>query len=275
LQNIFFMGFSMDDDLSYNKERWNELAKSNVEYSRPWFELTEENARRAVDKFGLLGDLHGKKVLCLAGGGGQQSVAFSMLGADVTVFDFSEVQLQRDLEAAKHYKFDIKAILGDMRDLSMFYKEAFDIVWQGHSVNFIPDVLKVFEQVARVIQTGGVYHISCSNPYVQGVWEQHWNGEGYLLNQPYVNGKEIEYTNRFWDIDKDDGQKIKVEGPREYRHTMSTLINGLVEHGFEILHLWEETVKDTKPEVGSWEHFKSIAPPFLYWWARYNPDLNK
>ena len=39
-------------------------------------------------------------VLCLAAGGGQQSVAFALLGANVTVFDLSETQLEHDRLAA-------------------------------------------------------------------------------------------------------------------------------------------------------------------------------
>ena len=35
-------------------------------------------------------------VLCLACGGGQQSVALALLNANVTVFDLSEGQLDRD-----------------------------------------------------------------------------------------------------------------------------------------------------------------------------------
>lgn len=36
---------------------------------------------------GLLADIDGKDVLCLASGGGQQSAVFSLLGAKVTVVD--------------------------------------------------------------------------------------------------------------------------------------------------------------------------------------------
>ena len=44
----------------------------------------------------LIDKIAGKGVLCLAGGGGQQSAAFALLGAKVTVLDFSETQLERD-----------------------------------------------------------------------------------------------------------------------------------------------------------------------------------
>ena len=70
----------MDEIAEYNRARWEELAKANVMYSRPWLDLDETSARTAIDTEGLLGTVAGKNVLCLAGGGGQQSAAFALLG---------------------------------------------------------------------------------------------------------------------------------------------------------------------------------------------------
>ena len=110
----------MDEIAEYNQARWKELVNANALFTRPKLNLDETAARRIVDFDGRLGDVAGKDVLCLACGGGQQSAAFALLGARVTVFDLSEEQLERDREAARHYGFDIKIIQGDMRDLSCF-----------------------------------------------------------------------------------------------------------------------------------------------------------
>ena len=147
----------MDEITKYNKERWEELAKANVPFSRPFLNLDERSAREMVDPEGMLGDLAGKEVLCLAGGGGQQSVAFALLGAYVSVLDFSESQLERDREAATHYKVRTKTFQGDMRDLSHFGQAAFDIVWHAYSLAFVPDVRPVFSEVARVLRVNGLY----------------------------------------------------------------------------------------------------------------------
>src|SRR5687768_570990 len=83
---------AMDDIARYNKERWEDLARNNVEWSRPLLDLTPDAARQAVDPHNLLGELRGRDVLALAGGGGQQSASFAMLDANVTVLDISETQ---------------------------------------------------------------------------------------------------------------------------------------------------------------------------------------
>ena len=123
----------MDDISKANRARWNDLAHANVEWSRPFMDFSVEQAEKFVHRYGVLKDVAGKQVLCLASGGGQDSVAFGLLGADVTVFDLSDEQLDRDRQAAVHHGLQTKTIQGDMRDLAVFPANQFDIVWQIYS----------------------------------------------------------------------------------------------------------------------------------------------
>ena len=262
----------MDEIAKYNKERWEELAKNNVEFSRPFLDLNKKSARKAVDPEGMLKEIKGKKVLCLAGGGGQQSAAFGLLGADVTVLDLAETQLERDRIAAKHYNLSIKTIQRDMRDLSCFKDDEFDIVWHAHSINFIPDARKVFTEVSRILKKNGLYRISCANPFVHGVEDSEWNGKGYPLRMPYIDG-EVTYMDTHWGIWDEKGNCKKVKGPREFRHTLRTLVNGMISEGFIILGAWEDTGEEEDPKPGTWGHFMKIAPPYLTFWTVYQPDF--
>ena len=261
-----------DEIARYNKERWEALAQAHVPYSRPALDLNADSARQMVDPHGLIGTFKGKDVLCLAGGGGQQTAAFGLLGARVTVLDLSETQLQRDRETAAHYGLSIRAEQGDMRDLSRFVPCSFDVVWHAHSIGFVPDVHSVFDQVGRVLRPGGLYTMSCNNPFSAGLDERDWNGQGYLLKGRYLDG-EIEFADPYWEIGYDDGTSTRVQGPREFRHTLSTLINGMAQRGFILLGVWEDTSSDPNAEPGTWEHMKSIAPPYLEFWACLRPDV--
>ena len=263
----------MDDLAKYNKARWEELAQANVEFSRPFLELDADSARRVVDAEGLLGDVAGKDVLALAGGGGQQSAAFGLLGARTTVFDLSETQLARDRLAAKHHDLDMTIVQGDMRDLSCFDDDAFDIVWQAFSMNFVPDTRPVLAEVRRVIRAGGLYRLQYYNPYLAAVDEDAWDGQAYPLKAAYVDGQDISEIFPHWDVDSGDGVLKKIKSPREFRHALSTVINGLVGHGFVILGLWEERTQDPDAQPGTWEHFKHFAPPYLTIWSAYRPEV--
>ena len=262
----------MDPITRFNRERWEALAQANVAYSRPMLDLTPETALELLDPHGIMGSVKGKRVLCLCASGGQQSAAFGLLGAEVTVLDFSPTQLQRDRETAQHYGLKVETIEGDMRDLSPFTAAHFDIVWHAHSIVFIPDVTPVFSEVARVLKLGGLYRLSCHNPFVQGIEERDWDGKAYPLWRPYIDGAEVESVDSNWDIGYPDGTSRRVEGPHEFRHALSPLVNGMAQHGLVMLGLWEELSTELDPQPGTWEHLKRIAPPWFTLWARLWPE---
>ena len=262
----------VDDLARTNRERWNELARQGVQYSRPWLNLDEPSARREVDPLGFIGDVRGKRVLCLAGGGGQQSAAFALLGAEVTIFDLSDEMLERDRVAARHYGHKVRTIQGDARDLSPLAGERFDVVWNAHFLAFIPDLPPLFDGVARVLRPGGIYYLTAWNPLAYGA-DERWTGKGYLLREGYTEGAEGSSGDGYWDITDAEGKAKRVVGPREFRHTLTAMMNGLISRGFILLELHEEPLGRPDAEPGSWDHFCSIAPPWLTLWMVLRPDL--
>ena len=263
----------MDEVAQYNQARWKALVEADALFTRPNLELNLESARQRVDSAGKLGDVRGKDVLCMAGGGGQQSAAYALLGANVTVFDLSEQQLERDAQAAEHYNLEIKIVQGDIRDLFCFDESSFDIVDNAYSINFVPDAVAVFRQVTRVLRNGGIYHFSCANPFVTGIEQKDWNGKGYLLKEPYINGAKISYTDQDWVYNRDEHEAVPK--PIEYRHTLSTVINGLIENNFVIFHFSDnaDMEPDENAEPGTWDHLVAFAPPWLTFWTHYRPDF--
>ncbi len=262
----------MDDLSRVNRERWNGLVRAGVLYSRPKLDLDERSAQAMVDEVGLLGDVSGKRVLLLGGGGGQQSAAFGLLGAQATVLDLSDEQLARDQLAAERYGFTFDLQQGDMRDLSRFAEATFDIVWQPYSINFVPDVRPVFRGAARVLKSAGLYRVQWANPYTQTLNDSDYDPQrGYALNTIYADCEidaEAVWGTVNWRIEREDGALIEAPGPREFRHTMSAFINGLIASGFVILAFDEHTTHEENPEPGTWEHYKAVSPPYLAFWAR-------
>lgn len=265
------MNGPLDEIARFNQERWSDLVANQVAYSRPFRELTVEEARHFLDEEGILGDVSGRDVLCLAGGGGQQSVAFAKLGAHVTVFDLTEGQLEKDREMAAHHGFSVRTVQGDMRELSVFADNSFDLVYHAWSMTFIPDARPVLREVTRILRRGGLYRTHWANPFYAGVEE--WTDQGYLLRRPYVDGAELVFDDDHWDVEQPDGSNRKVVGPREFRHALSTVVNTLASQGFILLGVWENPPGDLQEPPGSWEHLCAFAPPWLTLWAQYEPDL--
>ena len=253
----------MDDISETNRVRWNELAGANVEYSRPFLNFTIEEAEKHVYRHGILKNMAGKQVLCLASGGGQDSVAFGMLGAEVTVLDLSDVQLERDRQAAIHHGLQTKTIQGDMRDLSVFPDEQFDVVWQVYSLNFIPSVEPVMREVRRVLKPAGIYFLQFANPFAIGIDEEKWDGQAFPLNSFYLDGEDISMSFPNWDVKQPDGSTVTRLSPHEYRHNLGTVLNGMVSNGFILLGLWEREEKGVEVQPGSWAHLARIIPPWF------------
>lgn len=263
----------MDEISHTNRQRWNALARANVEWSRPHLEYTREQAAENICRHGILKDVAGKNVLCLASGGGQDSVAFGLLGAGVTVLDLSDEQLERDRLAAAHHHLQVTTLQGDMRDLSIFADSSFDIVWQVYSINFIPDIQPVVQGVARILKPGGIYFLQFANPFTIAVDEEAWNGEAYPLKYPYTDGENITAYFPYWDVTQEDGSKVRVDSPHEFRHTLATMLNTLVANRFTLLGLWEYLDTTENPTPGSWAHYLQIAPPwFSTFWQKNTPS---
>jgi SAM-dependent methyltransferase len=258
----------MDEIAKYNVERWRALVGAGALYTRPLLDLDETSARAAADPRGWLGELKGRRVLCLAGGGGRESAAFALLGARVTVFDLSEEQLEQDRRAAAHYRVEVETVRGDMRDLSVLYGRDFDVVSHPYSLNFVPDSCAVFREVARVIRPGGPYRFMCANPFVMGASTGDWDGRGYALTLPYVEGAAIEGVDEEWVYGR--GARRDVSPPREYRHGLGALVAGLVGNGFQIERVSEDEAMRPDPtaEPGTWDHFMHYVRPWLTFLAR-------
>jgi SAM-dependent methyltransferase len=260
----------MDELAAYNRERWEALVAAGIEYGRPLLDLDQEAARAWVADESLLpanyiNNLGGKEVLVLAGGGGQQSAALSLLGARVTVLDLTDAQLEGDRLAAAHYGYEVRIEQGDMRDLSRFANDAFDMVWQPYSINFVPDYRPVFYGVARVLRPGGVYRLDIANPFTGGIWESMWREDGYAVGKPYVDRSEHVDLDPHWDVEDENGTVQKVVGPREFQHALGPVLTTLADLGFVLKGMWERPSNgDPGAEPGTWEHFISVLPPWLW-----------
>lgn len=97
----------------------------------------------------------GKKVLALAGGGGQQGPILTALGADVTVLDYSDVQLETERMVAAREGYDITVVQADMTKRLPFEDESFDMIIHPVSNCYIQDVYHVWLECFRILKSGG------------------------------------------------------------------------------------------------------------------------
>lgn len=156
----------MIDILEHNRKAWN-IQSSNGQ--APWVQpvdaATIERARHGEWDVILtplitvphpwFGQIQGKRVLCLASGGGQQAPVLAAAGGLVTSFDNSDEQLAKDGLVAKREGLAIELEQGDMADLSRFPQDSFDLIFHPVSNVFASAIRPVWGECHRVLGDGG------------------------------------------------------------------------------------------------------------------------
>ena len=259
---------AVDAVADHNRRMWDRLARAGIEYTRPQGTppSSARGKRRFVDPRDRLRGtrLRGKRVLCLAGGGGWSPILYAELGAETTVFDISARQLRtvRELAAARGVK--VKVAQGDMRDLSRFADGAFDLVKHHHSLVFVPDADRVIAEVGRVLAAGGTYLASTMHPVTLRMAEG-WTGTGWRLKQGYFEDGAVPYEDAVWES---SGASVEAR-TLEYGHRISDLVNATVQAGMVVDGLWEWSPGDgSGGPPGSDDELERQMPAFLEWRAR-------
>jgi SAM-dependent methyltransferase len=178
--------------------------------------------------------LTGCRVLCLAGGGGQQGPILAAAGATVTVLDNSPQQLAQDRFVARRDGLTLTTVEGDMADLSLFADSSFDLIVHPCSNLFVPDVRPVWREAYRVLRAGGVLLAGFCNPALF-IFDPFLADEGVLQVKhrlPYSDLVSLtaEERDRF----------VADEQPLEFSHTLEEQIGGQLDAGFVLTGLYED-----------------------------------
>lgn len=182
-----------------------------------------------------LPSLQGADVLGLASGGGQQGPILAAAGANVTIFDNSPRQLERDEEVAAREGLALRTVQGDMADLSAFADESFDLIVHPISNVFSPVVLPVWHEAYRVLRPGGWLLAGFMNPAIYVFDLLKADDEGIL---------EVKHSLPFREVDtlsEEQLAKVQEEGwPLEFSHSLEEQIGGQCAAGFHIVGLFED-----------------------------------
>lgn len=229
------------------------MASRGHPLARPASEGEVRNPLATLDLSWIDGGVSGKRVLCLAGGGGRQSVLYAAAGADVTVVDLSPAMLALDRQMAARHGLNLRTILASMHDLSMLSPECFDVVLQPVSTCYVPDIKAVYHQVARVLVPGGLYISQHKQPTSLQASVQP--GErGYELEVPYYHTGPLPPV---------QGSPHREYGTLEFLHRWEDLLGGLCRAGFVIEDVAEPIHARSDAVPGSFGHRCMYIAPYV------------
>ncbi len=233
------------DIVKHNSTAWDKASKTNLaQWTNPVSTQVIKNARNGISQV-LLTDtkfvpeewympVKGKNILCLACGGGQQAPVFSAMGANVTVIDISESQLNGDRMVAKRENLTIKIINNDMCDLSIFSDESFDMIFHPISNCYIPNPNIVWKECYRVLKKGGTLLSGFVNPLL------------YIFDVDAFDNNILKVSNSIPYSDLEQlpkeqlNERIANNDTLEFGHTLDTLIGGQINVGFALTGFYED-----------------------------------
>ena len=225
-----------------NSKAWDRMAQVNE--AKPWtFPISHEDFMKAkqgdwqvrltpckiVPREWFL-PFEGCKLLGLAAGGGQQMPVFAALGAQCTVLDFSDVQLQKERDVAAREGYDIEIVNADMTKRLPFGDGAFDLIYHAVSNHCIEDVQHVWDECWRVLRPGGVLIAGFDN----GICFLFDDSDPpRIAHRLPFNPLKMNEEERRRAVERDGGSY-------HFSHTMEEQVGGQLRAGFILTHLYED-----------------------------------
>jgi len=239
---------------THNRRAWDTLVRRKQRFTLPARDEEFRDPLAIVDGIGWLGgNIQGKRLLCLAAGGGRQSALYAAAGAEVTVVDISPAMLELDRQVAVERRLSIRTVEASMDDLPMLQAGEFEIVIHPVSTCYVPDILAVYREVARVTSPGGIYISQHKQPAsLQG--DITASSRGYELIEPYYRQGPLPPV---------VGSPHREEGTLEFLHGLENLLGGMCRAGFVIEDLIEPLHADAKAARSSFGHRSQYLAPYV------------
>ncbi|CAG7616525.1 class I SAM-dependent methyltransferase [Paenibacillus allorhizosphaerae] len=128
--------------------------------------LRENPAKRIGKALDYMGDIRDKKIANLLGSNGNKAVAFALLGANVTVVDFSAENEKYAMELAKESDVHLTYIQSDVLNLPAHVLTGdFDFVYMEHGIlHYFLDLNPLLHVVQALLRKGGTLVLQDFHP---------------------------------------------------------------------------------------------------------------
>lgn len=242
------------DYRSRNRAAYDRLVQQGAVFAKV---ATDEECQKplaTLDSRGWLPkSVQGMNVLCLAAGGGWQSILYASAGAMVTVVDLSPEMLALDQREAKRRNLNLKLLECSMDDLSGLYAEQFDIVHQPVSTCYVPDLVPVFAEVSRVLKPQGIYLSQHKSPVSLQVTDRTEKDQ-YIIGLPYYQEGPLPGVN---------DTSYREAGAVEYLHRYEQILGGICKAGLMIEAFSEPLRANPTAKPGDYRHRGQFIAPYL------------
>ena len=206
------------------KGDWQVVLTPKIPVPKDWFAPYLQKEK--LENIALLG---------LASGGGQQMPIFAALGADCTVLDYAQSQLDSEQMVAEREGYLINMVKADMTKPLPFADNTFHVIFHPVSNCYVEEVEPIWKECYRILKPGGVLLAGMDNG-INYLFDEERDPTLRVQNplpyNPLKNPKLMEEA------------LIKDEGV-QFSHSLEEQIGGQLKAGFILTHLLEDRDKDS------------------------------
>lgn len=223
----------MDNYLEINRKLWNDKVEHHVKSDFYDVDAFIEGKQVLNDiELEKLGDVRGKSILHLQCHFGQDSIALSRMGAEVTGLDLSDEAIEKAQWLADTCGTKTKFVCCDVYSASDYIQGKFDIVFTSYgTVGWLPDMDKWASIVQQFIKPGGKFVFAEFHPVV---WMMDYQFKkfdySYFNVSPIIEELEGTYA--------DKNAQIKNK-EITWNHSLSEVIGALLKQGLVLESLDE------------------------------------
>jgi ubiquinone/menaquinone biosynthesis C-methylase UbiE len=231
---------------SSDKKRWNEGAKSWVEFVRSGKNYYSEFLNIPALKR-MVGDVEGKKVLDMGCGEGCCSRLFAKAGAEVTGIDISDGLVDAAIEEEQRHPLGVKYLVADAANLSMLKSESFDVAFCYMALMDIRNYEGAISEASRVLKLGGRFVVLMEHPcftlfrVIDGKAVTGWKTRLYKDGSTrYLYYWVADYLRRHsYTVEWKHNRLQSAFVTNAFHRTLSDYVNALNKHGLIVTRLDE------------------------------------
>ncbi len=215
-----------------------------------------------------VGDVHGKTLLHLQCHFGMTTLSWARAGAVVTGVDLSGESIKTAKSLSEELNIPARFIESNIYDLPEQLDEEFDIVYTSYGVlNWLPDLTRWAQIAAAYVKSGGILYLADYHPFA---WVFADETPQIEIEYDYFYDQVLKQTTEGTYADRE--AKLEDKDSFEWQHTMSKIINSLIQAGLQIEFLHEFPFCNyqrlpfmEKRKDGYWHMPAEIPPlPWIY-----------
>ncbi len=220
-----------------NRETWNKKVAIHAK-SELYDMVAFKAGKSSLNSYELdaLGNVSGKSILHLQCHFGQDTLSWSRMGANCTGVDISEegIRLARSLN--DELGLSAEFVCCNVLDTSKHISETFDIVFTSYgTIGWLPDLLPWARMISERLKPGGIFYIVEFHPIA---WMFDYTVSPSQMKYGYHQKGAIyeEYEGTY----AEDGGPKMTSKEYGWNHSLSEVINSLIEAGLQIEYLNEQ-----------------------------------